>query len=133
MASALIQAGRFLGQIIPAMVVEEVEVSAAQITRAALALDWHALSRSHCGGYNGGGMSNGTDNIILEQLRHIRAVVDGLRFDMADIKHRMTTLEIAVANLAGSEASHYASNSMRADRTDGRLERIEKRLDLTEA
>ncbi|HUI22630.1 MAG TPA: hypothetical protein VLZ74_16545 [Methylocella sp.] len=73
-----------------------------------------------------------TENLVPEHLRHIRADMDALRFDMADIKHRMTTLEVSVASLAAAEANHYASIASRADRTDERLERIERRLDLVD-
>jgi hypothetical protein len=39
-------------------------------------------------------------------------------------------LEIAVANLAATEASHYANLALRAGRVDDRLLRIERRLDV---
>jgi hypothetical protein len=70
---------------------------------------------------------------VLEQLRHIRAALEGLRDDMREVKARMTTIEIAIGNLAATEAGHYALTAMRLDRTDVRLDRIEKRLELTEA
>jgi archaellum component FlaC len=63
-----------------------------------------------------------TDNIILEHLRHIRRGVDDLRDDMREVKSRLGILE-----------HQYASLSNRLDRLDLRVERIEKRLDLTEA
>ncbi|TPV99503.1 MAG: hypothetical protein USCAAHI_01056 [Beijerinckiaceae bacterium] len=78
-------------------------------------------------------MTDAPDNLVLEQLRYIRADIGSLRDDMRDIKQRMTTLEIVVGNLAGAEASHYAMTAVRADRVDGRLDRIEKRLELADA
>jgi hypothetical protein len=45
----------------------------------------------------------------------------------------LTSLELAVGNLAATEMSHYANTAVRADRTDERLERIERRLELREA
>jgi len=63
------------------------------------------------------------DNIIvLEYLRPIHGAVDGLREDMREVKNRLGILE-----------NQYASLSIRIDRLDARMERIEKRLDLTEA
>ena len=62
------------------------------------------------------------DNIVLEHLRHIRAAVDGLRDDMREVKGRLGILE-----------SQYANLSNRLDRLDGRVERIERRLNLTDA
>jgi predicted nuclease with TOPRIM domain len=63
-----------------------------------------------------------TDNLVLEHLRHIRGAVDGLREDMREVKGRLGILETQYVNL-----------SLRLDRLDGRVERIEKRLDLAEA
>jgi predicted nuclease with TOPRIM domain len=62
------------------------------------------------------------DNIVLEHLRHSRSVVDGLRDDMREVKGRLGILE-----------SQYASLSNRLDRLDGRVERIEQRLNLADA
>jgi predicted nuclease with TOPRIM domain len=62
------------------------------------------------------------DNVVLEHLRHIRSAVDGLRDDMREVKGRLGILE-----------SQYASLSNRLDRLDGRVERIEQRLNLAEA
>jgi predicted nucleic acid-binding Zn-ribbon protein len=62
------------------------------------------------------------DNIVLEHLRHMRAAVDGLRDDMREVKSRLGILE-----------SQYANISIRLDRLDGRIERIERRLNLTDA
>ena len=63
-----------------------------------------------------------SDNIVLEHLRHIRGAVDGLRDDMREVKSRLGILE-----------SQYANLSNRLDRVDGRIERIEQRLNLTDA
>jgi archaellum component FlaC len=70
-----------------------------------------------------------TDNVVLEHLRHIRGVTDGLRDDMREVKQRLGILENQYANLE----IQYASVSSRLDRMDGRIERIERRLDLTDA
>ena len=61
------------------------------------------------------------ESLVLEHLRHIRGAVDGLRDDVRDIKVRLGTLE-----------TQYASLSNRMDRLDGRVERIERRLNLAE-
>ena len=63
-----------------------------------------------------------TDNIVLEHLRHIRSAVDGLRDDMREVKGRLGILE-----------SQYANLSNRLDCVDGRIERIERRLNLADA
>ncbi len=61
------------------------------------------------------------ENIVLEHLRYMRNVLDGVRDDIREIKGRIGTLE-----------SQYASISNRMDRLDGRVERIERRLNLAE-
>jgi len=62
------------------------------------------------------------ENLILDHLRHLRSGLDGVREDMREVKTRLGILE-----------SQYASMSSRLDRLDGRVERIERRLDLADA
>ena len=73
------------------------------------------------------------DNLVLVFLRRMDAKLDQVIETQNDHGRRLTALEIAVGNLAATEMSHYANGSLRADRSDDRLERIEKRLDLKEA
>jgi predicted nuclease with TOPRIM domain len=63
-----------------------------------------------------------TEITVLENQRHIRGAVDGLRDDMREVKGRLGILE-----------NQYASVSSRIDRLDARIERIEQRLELIEA
>ena len=74
-----------------------------------------------------------SDNLVLEHLRYIRGGIDVLRDDMRDTKHRLTTLELQVANLASTQAGNYASVSIRLDRVEDRLDRIERRLEIVPA
>jgi hypothetical protein len=62
------------------------------------------------------------ENLILDHLRHMRSGIDGLREDMREVKTRLGILE-----------NQYASMSVRLDRLDARVERIERRLDLADA
>ena len=68
-------------------------------------------------------MADGTDNLVLEHLRHIRDRVDTMAPDIQDLKVRMTNLE--EATIRG-----YATLNRRLDRHDERFERIERRLEL---
>jgi hypothetical protein len=78
-------------------------------------------------------MSDQPDNLVLNLLRAIRNDVAEIRADLLEVKQRLTTLEIQVGNLVATEQSHYAQLMLRMDRHDGRLDRIERRLELTEA
>jgi hypothetical protein len=66
-------------------------------------------------------MSDTPDNLVLERLREIRALLGEVREDTADTRLRVGMLE------AGN-----ASISLRLDRLAGDVERIERRLDLVE-
>jgi uncharacterized protein YdcH (DUF465 family) len=77
-------------------------------------------------------MSDQPENLALIFLRRLDSKMDRVLEDMGDVRHRLTTLELQVAQLASTEASHYAGLAQRADRMDRRLDRIEQRLDLVE-
>ena len=68
-------------------------------------------------------------NIILEPLCAIRATLDDMAADVAELKQRMGLLAGQVAQLFGQ----YAILSSRVDRIDTRLEPIERRLNLVDA
>lgn len=72
-------------------------------------------------------MTDETENLVLDILRKIQADIGNLRFDIVDIKHRVTMLERNTADIASS----FAGQSARLDRVEERLDRIERRLDLT--
>jgi len=67
-------------------------------------------------------MSEGSNNLVLEPLRHIRSAVDQMRLDVREVKTRVGLLE-----------QQYATISNRVDRIEDRLERIERRIGLIEA
>lgn len=75
-------------------------------------------------------VSDQPDNLVLELLRAIRGDIAGLRDDMADMRRRLTTLEIQVTNLASTEGSHYANTALRLDRLGDDVDRIKRRLDI---
>ncbi len=74
-------------------------------------------------------MSGEMDNLVLEQLRHIRAAVDLTNQRLAELTFRVGMLE---SNMASLQAQ-YAHVSNRIDRVDERLERIERRIGLVDA
>jgi hypothetical protein len=78
-------------------------------------------------------MSDQPENLMLIYLRRLDSKIDSLAHDMTDLKHRTTAVEVQLGSMAATEQSHYASLAMRPDRRDARLERITRRLDLTEA
>jgi len=78
-------------------------------------------------------MSDEPENILLVYLRRLDAKLDQVLETQRDHGRRLTTLELSVGHLAATEMSHYANTALRADKTDERLGRIERRLDLASA
>ncbi len=74
-------------------------------------------------------MADQVDNLVLEQLRHIRFGVDALRETVADHGLRLSSMEEHM----GQVLVQLAGLNRRMDRFDERLARIERRLELVEA
>ncbi len=74
-------------------------------------------------------MTEETENLVLEMLRRIRASQERMELDVIDIKSRLTGVEISVGQLT----SQLATQSLRLDRIEERVARIERRLDLVNA
>lgn len=78
-------------------------------------------------------MIENVEDLVLGHLRAIRADVAGIKDDVREIKHRLTSLEGAVAGLKPDQAASYADladQHARYDRLAERIERVERRLDL---
>ena len=73
-------------------------------------------------------MADETTNIVLEHLRHIRARVDGLTDDVRQVILRLGAIERHVAGLHISDVSQNAE----IDMLKTRLDRVERRLELTD-
>ncbi|MDK9720114.1 MAG: hypothetical protein OEL53_02915 [Rhodospirillales bacterium] len=69
------------------------------------------------------------ENLMLVYLRRIDEKIDVLVEDMRDVKRRLTSLEMAVGQIHGD----FAGQSMRIDRLENRLDRIERRLNIADA
>jgi polyhydroxyalkanoate synthesis regulator phasin len=75
------------------------------------------------------------DNLVLEHLRAIRTTQDDMRDEIREIKHRLTALESGQANIIrhiSHPAETGAVQQSRYDRLAERVERIERRLELSE-
>ncbi len=73
-------------------------------------------------------MADETNNLVLEHLRHIRARVDGLTDDMRQVILRLGSVE---RHLGGVHISDVSQNA-EIDRIKERLDRVERRLELTD-
>ncbi len=76
------------------------------------------------------------DNLVLQHLRYIRAAVDELRADTREVKGRLTALEqgqAAIRRDLGASAETDARIQGQLDRLGDRVERIERRLNLSDA
>jgi len=81
-------------------------------------------------------MTETSDNLVLEPLRHIRGRVDQIAEDVTDLKHRMTSLEGSMSLVKrevayGDEAD--ARQQATLDKLAERIERIERRLELSDS
>ncbi len=74
-----------------------------------------------------------SDNLVLDILRSLRSDMTEMKADIRDVKHRMNALKISFANFVSTEASHYASTSSRLYRLSDRMDRVERRLEFSEA
>lgn len=73
-------------------------------------------------------MTDDTENLVLEHLRHICAKVDRLETHMLDVITRLGVIE---RNTANQQVS-IAHNTGEIDMVKARLDQIEKRLELRE-
>jgi hypothetical protein len=76
-------------------------------------------------------MTDGPENLTLVLLRRLDGKIDQILATQTDHGRRLTTLEVAVGNLAATELSHYANTAMRMDQMSERIDRIERRLELS--
>ena len=74
-------------------------------------------------------MTDNVENLILEMLRRMDQRLDNIEGDLGDMKLRLTATEEHMASMMMSIAGINA----RMDKLDGRVSRIERRLDLTES
>ena len=74
-------------------------------------------------------MTDEVGNLVLEQLRLMRAKIETISDDIADLKIRMSSTE---RHLVEIQMQLGALNA-RMDRFDERLSRVEKRLSLVDA
>jgi archaellum component FlaC len=73
-------------------------------------------------------MAENLEHIIFEQFRRLDQRLARMEDDLGDIKLRVTTTEEHL----GSMMMSMAGVNARLDKIDGRVQRIERRLDLTE-
>ena len=73
-------------------------------------------------------MTGDLESLALEQLRYIRKGMDEMRADVSDVKARLSATE----EIQGQILVQMASLNRRMDRSDERLGRIERRLELAE-
>lgn len=77
-------------------------------------------------------MTDNIENLVLEQLRAIRADIASVKEDTREIKSRLIIVESGIASLrrdGGDFAASIADQRLRHDRMNDRINRIEKRLE----
>lgn len=83
-------------------------------------------------------MTENVENLILEMLKGLRNELKDFRtrydIDTADLKQRMTSIERGIGGMKREAAELYddhARQQSAIDRLSERLDRVEKRLELT--
>ena len=71
----------------------------------------------------------GTENLVLEHLRAIRATVERTERELGDVRRRVGSIEQHLANLQ----SDVANLHLRLDHQGERLDRIERLLEIADA
>lgn len=80
-------------------------------------------------------MNENIENLILEQLRLIRSRIDRIDHNIDELKTRMTGLEQSMVGVKREVNQGYEFDiglQHALDRHAERIERIERRLELTE-
>lgn len=78
-------------------------------------------------------VSEGVENLILEQLKRIQAEQSAARDRDLEMMSRIAHLEITISRIARDEATNYAEiieDRHTVDRIKERIDRIERRLEL---
>ncbi len=79
-------------------------------------------------------MTDNTENLILEHLKRFQAGQDRIERELKEIKSRITTLESTTATIMqylAHMSGSIAEQHVRYDSLLERIERIERRLELT--
>ena len=71
------------------------------------------------------------DNIVQDLLQGIRDELRGLRNEPREQQVMITTIERSMAHVEAEQAVFRAEWNIRFDRVLNRLDRIERRLDIT--
>ncbi|MHB0887236.1 MAG: hypothetical protein ACYC07_00775 [Acidithiobacillus sp.] len=79
-------------------------------------------------------MTDNTENLMLEHLKRFQVVLDRVERKLDDLTRRVGNLEMSVAGVR-RDLAHLEENdaamSIRMDYLNERVERIERRLELT--
>jgi hypothetical protein len=70
---------------------------------------------------------------LREQFGRLNQRLDRSDQKLAEVSQRLTTMETQIGHLTATEQIHYGMTMQRFDNVEGRLDRIERRLDLADA
>jgi hypothetical protein len=79
-------------------------------------------------------MNDNVDNLMLEHLKKFQATLEGMQYDIRELKPRQSETHTAVLSLRRDQvgdAEVTAHMQAQIDRFGDRLDRVERRLDLT--
>lgn len=79
-------------------------------------------------------MADKVENLMLEHLKRFQATLDRVEGKIGDLTNRMANVENSMASVIrhlGDFAGADAAQNLAIDRINERLDRIERRLELT--
>jgi len=78
-------------------------------------------------------MNDNVENLMLEHLKRFQAGQDRIEHVLLELKQRMGRMALAFARANGGHEESYAEQSVRLDHLAERVDRIERRLELSHA
>ncbi len=79
-------------------------------------------------------MTENVENLLLEHMKRFQATLERIENELRELKTRAANVEsglVSVMQHLGHQAATHASQQVSIDRMNDRLDRIERRLELT--
>jgi len=78
-------------------------------------------------------MAEKVENLMLEHLKRFQAGQERIEHRLIELTQRVGRMELLLARSNAGHDESYAEQSVRIDRMDERIDRIERRLELRDS